>query len=98
MIKNLVPFLEESPGVWSSIRLQMLLSFFFCGLLPTIVWIFFCIFSGKIVEFPASATTFLLGVIGIASTAKVVQYKMEPTVPVVNQTTVPPVLNTNVLV
>jgi hypothetical protein len=76
-MKSLVPFLEESPGVWSSIRLQMLLSFFFCGLLPALTWIFFCFCSGKIIEFPSSAATFLLGVISVASAAKVVQYRTE---------------------
>lgn len=69
--------LEESPKVFSSIRLQMLLSFAFCAALPACVWAFVSLKEGKVVEFPMGASTFFVGIVAATSASKVVQYWKE---------------------
>lgn len=69
--------LEESPKVFSSIRLQMLLSFAFCAALPACVWAYVCLKEGKVVDFPMGASAFFIGIVGATTISKVVQYWKE---------------------
>lgn len=77
-MKWLTPFLEESPGVKSSVRLQMIAAFFFAGILPILLWIVLSAVKGELLEFPNSVAAFCGGIIAAATGAKVVQYWKEP--------------------
>jgi Kef-type K+ transport system membrane component KefB len=70
-------FLEESPQVYSSIRLQMLASFLFCALIPALVWAGLSIAEKKLLDFPAGAATFFIAIITATSTSKIIQYWKE---------------------
>lgn len=70
--------IEESPKVFSSIRLQMLLAFAFCAALPACIWAYICIKSGTLVDFPMGASAFFVGIVGATSASKVIQYWKEP--------------------
>jgi hypothetical protein len=76
-MKTLLKFLEESDGVLSSIRLQMLLCTFFCAILPITVWGILSVWKGALLEFPVGLSTFLIAIMGAATAGKVTQYWKE---------------------
>lgn len=65
--------LEESPGVPSSIRLQMFLVLLFAALLPMSIWAWICIYKVALVDIPSGVVTFCSLLLGMASAAKVTQ-------------------------
>lgn len=84
-------FLEESPEVYSSIRLQMLCAFLFCGIIPALVWAGLSIAEKKILDFPTGAATFFIAIVTATSSSKIIQYWKENS----TNTTSTPTTNNN---
>ena len=71
--------LEESPGVPSSIRLQMFIICLMSSVLPLGVWAALSIHDKKMVEIPSTITTFCALLVSAATAGKVIQHQSEPT-------------------
>lgn len=70
--------LEESPGVPSSVRLNMFLCYIIAGVMPLVVWGILSLKDGKMLDFPPTLATYCGALILGSTGAKVYQYTQEP--------------------
>lgn len=69
--------MEESEGVPSMVRFQLFATLM-AGLFPILVWACVCFYEKKLVEMPQTIIAFSTLLVGVATTAKQIQYPKEP--------------------
>jgi hypothetical protein len=77
LVSFIAKSLEETPGVPSSVRLQLLLVCVMTTVVPFGVWAVLSLKNGAMQDFPAGLVSFGTLLFGGASAAKVIQQRSE---------------------